>query len=505
MRYLTNNEDGSSKFWEARVDGRQLVVRYGKIGTAGQSKSKEMKSAADADAELAKLAREKLAKGYVEASPPGGGETGGGKTEAVAPAFPFLFFGRRPGDWASGANMGHAYELRFCDPPKPKARIAIAKAFEQALKDTPVQTGDNTNPWLWAGHWALFYVGERAPRDEDAFFDAIEKAVRAIHAVAPLGEVVFGGVRERGTSAWDQWSLQRQKGPSRNPHFTDHVRHPDADYEDILGAAPEEPAEDGEVDDAFEAAREKARAGAPRPAAGKVAAGAGKPTIVSIEAKDFPAEPTIAPSIAQHFPEVLPPAVVTTAAGWTVALGTKPETMNEEAYLLFFETPDATPKQIALPPAFYIALTVSPKGDRAFVVDRGQGEMYEITIPEGAIERVHSDPSAPITASYLDADHIAILTEASLTVLERSRFGIDVSARKPLEDMAGMVTAHGRIVLTGRDDKVRVLKPEDGSFEEKAKLPAKARVLVAHEGRVFLTNHRFPNKRTAFFEVQGLG
>ncbi|MBI2390196.1 MAG: WGR domain-containing protein [Deltaproteobacteria bacterium] len=65
-RRFTFVEGGSSKFWEVRVDGSTLVVRFGKIGTEGQTKEKSLASPAAAKAEAEKLVREKTGKGYVE-------------------------------------------------------------------------------------------------------------------------------------------------------------------------------------------------------------------------------------------------------------------------------------------------------------------------------------------------------------------------------------------------------------------------------------------------------
>ena len=39
-------EDGASKFWEVRIDGDQLHIGWGKLGTAGQSQTKSFPSAA---------------------------------------------------------------------------------------------------------------------------------------------------------------------------------------------------------------------------------------------------------------------------------------------------------------------------------------------------------------------------------------------------------------------------------------------------------------------------
>ncbi|MBL9025534.1 MAG: WGR domain-containing protein [Myxococcales bacterium] len=72
MPRFTNTEDGASKFWEVSVEGADMTVRFGKIGTAGQSKTKTFASQAAAEAEAAKLIHEKTSKGYspaVDAAP----------------------------------------------------------------------------------------------------------------------------------------------------------------------------------------------------------------------------------------------------------------------------------------------------------------------------------------------------------------------------------------------------------------------------------------------------
>ncbi len=67
MARLTCTEGGSSKFWEGWVEGRTLFVRFGKIGTDGQTREKKLATPAAAAAELAKVSAEKRKKGYVEA------------------------------------------------------------------------------------------------------------------------------------------------------------------------------------------------------------------------------------------------------------------------------------------------------------------------------------------------------------------------------------------------------------------------------------------------------
>ena len=56
----------SKKFWEISQSGNSLTVRFGRIGTAGQSQTKTFADEARAKREAATLTAEKLKKGYVE-------------------------------------------------------------------------------------------------------------------------------------------------------------------------------------------------------------------------------------------------------------------------------------------------------------------------------------------------------------------------------------------------------------------------------------------------------
>ncbi len=65
------------------VNGNAFTVTYGRIGTAGVSKTTECASAADAEAQAEKLVREKTKKGYAA---PGAAdrETAQGRTGLLA-------------------------------------------------------------------------------------------------------------------------------------------------------------------------------------------------------------------------------------------------------------------------------------------------------------------------------------------------------------------------------------------------------------------------------------
>jgi predicted DNA-binding WGR domain protein len=76
------SEGGSDKFWEVAVDGATLTVRFGRIGSAGQTRSKVFADATAAEREKAKLVKEKTGKGYA----PAGEAAAMPKLAAAAPA-----------------------------------------------------------------------------------------------------------------------------------------------------------------------------------------------------------------------------------------------------------------------------------------------------------------------------------------------------------------------------------------------------------------------------------
>ena len=66
MRRFEFSDSTSNKFWEVDVKGKTLNVTFGKIGTKGQSKPKDLATPEKAKAEMEKLIKEKTGKGYVE-------------------------------------------------------------------------------------------------------------------------------------------------------------------------------------------------------------------------------------------------------------------------------------------------------------------------------------------------------------------------------------------------------------------------------------------------------
>jgi DNA ligase-1 len=59
-------EGGSAKFWEVWVDGTAMSVRFGRLGSEGQTRTKSFADASAAHREAERLIAEKIGKGYVE-------------------------------------------------------------------------------------------------------------------------------------------------------------------------------------------------------------------------------------------------------------------------------------------------------------------------------------------------------------------------------------------------------------------------------------------------------
>jgi predicted DNA-binding WGR domain protein len=66
VRYFEFIGGSSRKFWEVSISGSSFTVRFGRIGTAGQSQTKTFADDAKARREADGLIAEKLKKGYVE-------------------------------------------------------------------------------------------------------------------------------------------------------------------------------------------------------------------------------------------------------------------------------------------------------------------------------------------------------------------------------------------------------------------------------------------------------
>jgi hypothetical protein len=206
--------------------------------------------------------------------------TEGGSPAQSGKDFPFRFYGSRPLEAYEAANDGHFFELCFVRAPEKDALEAIAELFEQRLIDGPASPAHA--PWVWAGRWARFALGERFV-SPDSFYARVRDLLKAVHALQPLEQVVNFNVRAFGEDEWERWSVAQRPVPTTGPAYESFSR--DAyrrEYDSTLKPAPEP---------AFEATRSRVRSAAESSRAAAAAKGplaAGKIALVPVSPEDVP-------------------------------------------------------------------------------------------------------------------------------------------------------------------------------------------------------------------------
>ena len=132
-------EGTSNKFWDITHDGVTVTVRWGKVGTAGQSNTKTFASAAEAKKEHDKLVGEKTRKGYLLADAPGA--PGVAATEVAAhagTAFKLADVDRLDGAPGDSATKFMGQRIADYDPEeglKEPARRACRLRQDESVDD----------------------------------------------------------------------------------------------------------------------------------------------------------------------------------------------------------------------------------------------------------------------------------------------------------------------------------------------------------------------------------
>jgi predicted DNA-binding WGR domain protein len=157
-------EGKSAKFWEVEVAGGRMTVRYGRIGTPGQTKEKELGEGASAAAE--KLIAEKTKKGYRE--------IGG---EGAAAARPATGIKRKSSVSAASDNakelaavIARLDEALAAYAPKRHAALRPARRLSKLEKMIAVPAELRTL-WAWADGGEELLVP--SARDLDAAVDLL--------------------------------------------------------------------------------------------------------------------------------------------------------------------------------------------------------------------------------------------------------------------------------------------------------------------------------------------
>ena len=87
-RRLVFSDGSSNKFWHIELDGSSHTVHFGRVGTAGQTQTKDFGDEAAARNAYDKLVDEKLKKGYVDDSAAGSAAPGAAPASVAKPAKP---------------------------------------------------------------------------------------------------------------------------------------------------------------------------------------------------------------------------------------------------------------------------------------------------------------------------------------------------------------------------------------------------------------------------------
>jgi uncharacterized protein (TIGR02996 family) len=147
MRKFKFVDDDSYKFWNIELAGTGYTVTYGRIGTKGQSKTKDFGTPAAAQKAYDKIIRDKLSEGYVEITPPAPATATDNVLEkAIAADFDDLAAHAAFADWLTqqGDPRGEFIQVQLAleDPKTPSSDRKELQKRERAL------LAAHTRQWL---------------------------------------------------------------------------------------------------------------------------------------------------------------------------------------------------------------------------------------------------------------------------------------------------------------------------------------------------------------------
>ena len=170
------SDDKSNKFWEITVDGAEHTVRYGRMGTDGQSKTKSFEDAEAAAKDADKLIKSKTKKGYEEVA--GDGDGGSEPSDKV---------------WALLSGL--------CKTDEDNAILKNICSFVTDVSDDTICIEHDGYDW----------EVEYEPASEVVYNDFTPKSFSAIAGVVSAltwdggGPEVGYAVNDKGASLADEW------------------------------------------------------------------------------------------------------------------------------------------------------------------------------------------------------------------------------------------------------------------------------------------------------------
>lgn len=219
-------EGVSSKFWEVEVSGADLTVRFGRIGTAGQNKTKSLGDAAAAIKERDKLIKEKAGKGYTLV----------GTSAASTPKPPFT---PKP---ESETESESESEPKPAPAAAPQAAPAALVQEKVAVPAMPAVPANSAAPTHYASASAITWPSGGFQWKKE-WIDALP-VVRGIHAppMEPLQGLLDNLVVLSSGSRWQLQSLTEiahaagrawvawDEAESRRRVTLDALNQPDLEY-----------------------------------------------------------------------------------------------------------------------------------------------------------------------------------------------------------------------------------------------------------------------------------
>jgi uncharacterized protein (TIGR02996 family) len=158
MRKFKYSDDKSYKFWNIELESSSYTVQFGRIGTKGQTKTKDFPNPQAAQKAYDKIIAEKLAEGYVETATPAAAATTDNVLERALLEDPDdLAAHSAYADWLSqeGDPRGEFIQVQLAledSERDPKERKVLQKRERELLE---AHTGE------WLGGLAEFLVGQR--------------------------------------------------------------------------------------------------------------------------------------------------------------------------------------------------------------------------------------------------------------------------------------------------------------------------------------------------------
>jgi len=222
QRYFEFVGGGSKKFWSITASGNAVTVRFGRIGTDGQVKTRHHQTPRAAKAEVDSLVREKLAKGYRETKP--SAKLAPAKPSAkAAPAAPAKRGATKTGGFAKlAASLVPDSDVGARKRREQKLGPAWEKAVLKAsgAKSLPPSYLDYAEHLRAVGEWLIRRAQKRLPRYLEVYikpelFTGSRKLMPTILEMATndynQGElaakcrhlIVFGTDSSRSYYCWD--------------------------------------------------------------------------------------------------------------------------------------------------------------------------------------------------------------------------------------------------------------------------------------------------------------